>query len=105
MANKQLPPGAVTRGAIHAVPCPHCGKPNDFRPLQEQQLLDSGNNAICDHCGQNMQVVAVQPTTIVAVRQTAMTQINRGTDGRPVQQARTVAPSFVQKLLGRGGKR
>lgn len=102
--NKQLPPGAVVRGEVHAVPCPHCGKTNDFRELDGQQLLDSGNNAVCDHCNQNMQIVQVRPTKIVAVRKTAMSRINNASDARPAAPARTVGPNFLQKLLGKGGR-
>lgn len=72
MSNHQLPGATgVTRGTIDAVICPHCGKPNDFRMLDEQQLLDTGHVMDCDHCGQFMQVQRIAMLKVISVRQTA----------------------------------
>lgn len=102
MPPKQIPP--VTSGAIHQVPCPHCAKPNDFRDLQKDQLLEPGTKAVCDECGHNMQVVRVLPTTIVAVRKAAPSSINPAgaQASAPAQPARTVGGGFLKKLLGGG---
>lgn len=102
MPPKQLPPGQATNGTINSVPCPHCSKPNDFRALHEQQLLDTGSSASCDHCGGNMAVVRIMPTTIIWVRKAPPSSINRGVNAQPAAPARAVAPSVLQKLLGRG---
>lgn len=66
MSSNQQP---IRKGPIDSVPCPWCGQPNDFRMLAEQQLLDTGHRCFCDHCGMSMEVAAVRPVTIVAVRQ------------------------------------
>lgn len=104
---KQLQQPATRTGAIHGVPCPHCGKKNDFRHLQEQQLLDTGNSATCDHCGGNMKILRILPVTMITVGKTEQSSINRGAGGQqqPTQQARTIGPGALQKLLGRGGNR
>lgn len=102
MTNQQAGTSATVQGPINAVPCPHCGKKQDFRMLQEQQLLDRGHEFTCDHCGFSQEVVAIQPVTFVAVRK------NPRFPGRPPQgpgepaPGRAVSPGFVQKLLGRG---
>lgn len=66
MAKKplQLPP--VTQGPQNAVPCCHCGKPNNFAGHAE--MLENGNVFKCDHCGNPMQVCRVQTVRFVAVR-------------------------------------
>lgn len=106
MAPKQLPgqqQGSPTlSGPMSAVPCPHCGRKQDFRPLNDQQLLDTGSEFACDDCGYSQLVVAIQPVTIVTVRK------NPRMPGRAPQQApmpqpgRAVSPGLVNKLLGRG---
>lgn len=65
------------QGKIDSVPCPHCGRPNDFRDTDEF-LFDpmTGASAVksdkptfaCDHCSRIMEVVHVEKTIIVAVR-------------------------------------
>lgn len=66
-------------GPINRVPCPHCGKPNDFTTL-DHLLVDSneslgegdpgGHNTFsCDHCNKEMRVVSVKRITTVFVRQ------------------------------------
>jgi len=59
------------KGPIYAVPCPHCGKTNDLRGLQEQigAAFEKGAVVDCDHCGHCAMVTAVQPVTFVAVIQ------------------------------------
>jgi len=98
---------ATRTGAIDKVPCPHCGKPNNFRHLQDQQLLDTGNTASCDHCGGNMKILRILPVTMITVSKAEQSSINRGAAAQPqpTQQARTIGPGALQKLLGRGGKR
>jgi glutaredoxin len=63
-AQHQLP---QTVGPIDRVPCPHCGKTNDFRELQGQQLMDTGSGVICDHCKRVMHIAAIRQVTLVAV--------------------------------------
>lgn len=59
---------ATVKGAIHSVPCPHCGKGNDFREIEEN-LVDTGQKVICDECDQPMEVVQVVKVTTITVRQ------------------------------------
>lgn len=63
----QLPP--ITTGPINAVPCPHCGKPNNFHGHYE--MLETGNTFACDHCRQPMQVAGVREVKVVSVRKPA----------------------------------
>lgn len=56
-----LPP--TTQGPVHAVPCPHCGRPNNCKGLHE--MLTSGTTLTCDHCGQLMQIVGVKMVQVV----------------------------------------
>ena len=66
-----------TSGAIHSVPCPHCGHGNDFRQLAEElaaggvmgAAADTGQAVFCDNCDQKMIVVSVQKVTVIHVRQ------------------------------------
>lgn len=60
----QLP---QTGGPIDRVVCPHCGKTNDFRDLQSQQLMDTGSGVECDHCHRHMRIAAIRTVTLVAV--------------------------------------
>ena len=88
-----MPAQAVT-GPVTAVPCPHCGKPNDMSPhSEEEQHLDTGNEFDCDHCHRLMQVVALKPVTMVSVRQSPRQA------GRPVQPPPT-AGGFMKRLIG-----
>lgn len=113
MANRQLPgqqSSPVITGPVERVTCPHCGKPNDFRPLQEQQLLDTGSTVQCDAkdargntigCGRIMKVVAVRQVLVVAVQ--ASNEPPRGTDGGGnAAPARTIGAKAMRRLLGRG---
>lgn len=110
MSNQQLPPGKAVRGPIDRVPCPHCGKPNDFRVLQDQQLLDTGHQVFCDYCGYSCEVVQITRPTLVAVRKdpsgkrrpvaARRTLPQQGQQqGRPQLQQK---PGFFQRLLGKG---
>lgn len=76
----RVPTKKATRGALHRVPCPHCGRPNDLRVLAAgtaaQQNAGWGGNLVergtildCDHCNRKMQIVKVQSVKIVTVRQ------------------------------------
>lgn len=56
-----------TAGPIDRVPCPYCGKTNDFRELRGQQLMDTGSGVVCDHCGRTMHIAAIREVTVVAV--------------------------------------
>ena len=97
-------PAPTTNGPINAVRCPRCGKTNDFRDMQSQQLLDTGVIVDCDACGGHMEVVAIRPITIVTVR---AAQANNGVTRvhqprvPPPRQATTLSPSQTRKLLGR----
>lgn len=63
-------------GPVHAVPCPFCGKPNDFREIIEHlQVTDqlgegseTGQKVVCDECGQTMEVAQVKTVIMVQVR-------------------------------------
>ncbi len=95
-----LPPGQQPQvaGPIHAVPCPHCGKPNDFRDLQQQQLLDTGHTVGCDHCGRQMDVVRIAPVTVISVRKN-MAPPPRTQQQPQTRQATTMSAAQAQKLL------
>lgn len=90
---QQIPP--TTKGPQHAVPCPYCGQHNDFRELQEHRV-EQGDFAECDKCSGVMEVVAVQPVTVVHVR--------RRPDKRPnprqrTGQATTISAGQMRRLL------
>lgn len=94
-------PTPTTNGPIHSVTCPHCGKGNDFRPLQEVQLLDTGSIADCDHCQRLMEVIRVQPITVITVRKAApgaaTTMVRQSQPA--ARQATTLSPAATRKLL------
>lgn len=100
----RLPPGRGappprqapwSHGAVERVPCCHCGKPNDFRELQNQQLLDTGHRVDCGHCGRVMEVAAIRQVTVVAVRPwDSVAAAQRG-----AAQATTIGPGALQRLL------
>lgn len=93
------PTGSNVSGPLDRVPCPSCGKPNNMRPIQEEQLLDTGSDYSCDGCGNLMTVVAIQQVTIVSVRRSP----NRPRGGPPAAQpATTIGGGVLRKLLGRG---
>jgi hypothetical protein len=97
-------PSPTTNGTINSVRCPLCGKPNDFRDIQSQQLLDTGNVVDCDHCHQLMEIVAIRPMTVVTVRQASRgARVTRVRQVGPApRQATTLTPSQTRKLL-KGG--
>ena len=105
MAN-QLPGQASTvQGPIHQVPCPHCGKPNDFRTLKSQQLVDTGHCTFCDWCGRSMEVVKMATIEVLVVRRDPSGKVARQGAQRPGPQ-RAVGqvpgrPGFFQRLLGK----
>lgn len=100
MSNKNV------RGPIDRVPCPHCGKPNDFREMKAQHLLDTGHRMFCDHCGHSMEVVQILAVEYVAVRRdpnggsAAVGGGRRAAAAAP--QRKQVQPGFIQRLLGKG---
>ncbi len=93
------PSPVTTNGPIHAVRCPHCGKSNDLRLLQEQQLLDTGHEIECDYCQHLMEVMAVRPVTIITVRKSQRRAGPAPQGLAPAQPARTLSPDQVRKLL------
>jgi hypothetical protein len=102
-APQQTPP--TRNGAMHAVPCPFCGKPNDFRDIQHgmpgQAFVDTGDAVICDHCKGTMKIVNVQTATIFTVAK------HKAPANRPAQQPQQQRPTSalgagLRKLLGRG---
>jgi hypothetical protein len=93
------PSRPATSGPIERVPCPCCGAGNDMRGLAEQQLLDTGSDVECDGCHQLMQITAVREVTMVSARPSANRP--RGSGPPAAQQATTVAPGVLKRLLGR----
>lgn len=81
-----------TTGEIHAVPCPHCGAPNDFRDQSTDKMLETGSTFDCDHCHHYIVVTRVKPTTLVSVQQHP-TLHGRAPEARApaAQQAYTIA--------------
>ncbi len=110
--NRRLPPGKPqqgqprrapqTHGPIESVPCPHCGKRLDFRDLQSQQLLDTGHKIICDHCHRVVIVAALRQITLVALQPSNEASRHGLPSARPAQQATTIGPAALRKLLGGG---
>lgn len=75
--NAPPPPGSARRGKIDAVPCPHCGRPLDFRDNADETLggtgwggdggLETGSMVTCDHCNRLCKVIAVERVTLVTL--------------------------------------
>ena len=106
MNRRQLPPGTraqqaprnqqpQTHGPVDRVPCAHCGKPLDMRNLQSQQLLDTGHELACEHCGRMNQVAGIRVVTVVSLRQS--TRQPRRSDPEP-REARTISPQQLRRL-------
>lgn len=72
-----MPSEKIVTGRVESVPCPHCGKGNDFREVIDMlaaagsvgAAAESGQQVTCDHCDKNMEVVNIVKTTLVSVRQ------------------------------------
>jgi len=99
MANQpgpRLPP--TTHGPIEQVPCPHCGKANDLRELESQQLLDTGHELICDHCGLLFDIVGIKHIKVVIVRPSKK-QPRRAEP--EAAAATTIGAGVLQRLLGK----
>lgn len=104
MPQRQPP---TVNGPVHHVPCPHCGRPNDLRELDSQNLLDTGAEIICSsvdgsagtgHCGRLFMVSAVRIVKFVVV--VPLHKVVR--QGLPAAEpARAVAPGLLQRLLGK----
>lgn len=106
--------GKAIQGTIDRVPCPHCGKGQDFRVLQQQQLLDTGHQLFCDFCGRSQEIVRIITVTHVAVRQDPSGKVRPTAHNRQLtpQQAaarqRALAgaqakkPGILSRLLGKG---
>jgi hypothetical protein len=86
-------------GPIHAVPCPWCGKPNNFKNLQEAigATFEAGNQCWCDHCHHLIVVTKVVPVTVVAVRQSKNTGLDPELGAAP-QPAASPAPRPTNPL-------
>jgi hypothetical protein len=104
--NRRLPPGQQrqarpqqppwTHGPIERVPCPHCGHANDFRELHSEQLLDTGHEIDCGHCGRMMEVTAMRQITVIAVRPISA---HGGGAQRGRAQATTIGHAQLNRLL------
>lgn len=100
-----MPAAPTTNGPIHSVRCPHCGKGNDFRDMQSQQLLDTGAVVECDFCKRFQVVVGVKPITVITVRQASQQEIagatraNPGQNLPPPRRPTTLSPAATRKLL------
>lgn len=110
--SKQIPGQAqakVVQGPIDRVPCPWCGKANDFRIMEQEQLLDTGGEHWCDYCGMSMEIVAIKTIQAVAVRKNpkggrapqAQAAARRIAQQRQIQQQQQ-KPGLLQRLLGKG---
>lgn len=87
----------TTNGPINAVPCPHCGAPNDFRHLSSQQLLDTGAEVSCDKCKRLMKVAGMQTVQVILVRRVDAPAPRQEA---PARDARTISPGVLNRLLG-----
>lgn len=97
-----MPQTRTTNGPIHAVICPHCGHPNDFRDLNSQQLLDTGHTMFCDRCRRVMEVSRIAQVVVVTVRQAGRNHAAPRTllpAARPARQATTLSPAATRRLL------
>jgi endogenous inhibitor of DNA gyrase (YacG/DUF329 family) len=63
---------ATVQGAVSAVPCAHCGKPQNFAELERQRdeegldpELPRGARVECDDCGKLSEVVDVRKVVVV----------------------------------------
>jgi hypothetical protein len=59
----------TTQGPLHAVPCAHCGAPQDARVLDEQKLIEVGQGMICDNCNKTSVIAGVRQTKVIVLRQ------------------------------------
>ena len=96
---QQQPPPATTSGPIHGVPCPHCGKLNDFREVREE--LDKGLAVSCDVCNRMIEVVGVQPVTVVRVRRHPAWGDRQAPKPRTPGQAHTISAGQAQAMVRR----
>lgn len=75
---RKVPAGRqqVTRGPLHAVPCPWCGRKSDFRSLADSNqggvgwggMLETGAKVDCDHCGKTAKIHTVAQVTVVKLK-------------------------------------
>lgn len=93
---QQQPPWVT--GTVERLPCPHCGRVNDFRELDLQQCLDTGHTMSCDGCNQMMEITAIRVVKVVQARPIRPGQIMRPTLGPA--PATTVSHGQLRKLLG-----
>lgn len=91
----QLP---TTTGPVHRVPCPHCGKPQDMRELAAQNLLDTGNDVVCEDCGRVYIITGIAQIMLITVRPSNRPARRQLPDAQP---ATTVGPRQMQRLLRR----
>lgn len=49
----------MTEGPASAVPCPHCGKREDWRPVLATGTVEKGGKADCGHCGQTVIITGI----------------------------------------------
>ena len=68
-----MPKAAPTvSGPMSAVPCAHCGKPQDYTALEERLVVEEGASEIprgaqieCDECGKLSEIVDVRKVVLV----------------------------------------
>lgn len=85
----------TTKGAEHAVPCPFCAHPNDFRELAEHRY-ETGDMAVCDKCNGVMEVAGKTSITVIHVRKRPDL---RAQPKSGVRQSTTISPGQVRRLL------
>lgn len=101
-------PTPTTTGPVHAVPCPHCGRTNDLRELESQNLLDTGSQLVCapvdrsqrntGHCGRMFRVMRIQLVKAVQVARDDSAPREQPPEPQP---ARTVALQTVRMVRRR----
>lgn len=64
-----MPAAGMVNGPLHAVPCAHCGRPNDLRDLDGQKILEVGSGLVCDHCGRTSKIAGIKELKIVVLKQ------------------------------------
>jgi len=60
---------ATVNGPLHAVPCAHCGAPQDLREADKDMLVEVGRGCVCDHCNRTSEIVGVREIKVVVMRQ------------------------------------
>jgi hypothetical protein len=101
----QQQPG-ITKGPIHAVPCPQCGAIQDCRELLVAdgagQTLHTNTTISCDECGTIAVIKAIQTVKVLYLQNTGQRDpAFKGPMSAQPPRINTISPNAARKLLGR----